>query len=111
MYNSLLYRPCATGTFVFETFVDGYPGSRSDGYAFPYVSQVFLPENADGYILTDDGYTVLADYPSNFSKLDTGLFYHKFTLPTGTGSLGTYVFDVTYYDSPEEVIKKISYQV
>src|SRR5690606_40581794 len=62
-------------------------------------------------ILTDDGYTVLADYPSNFSKLDTGLFYHKFTLPTGTGSLGTYVFDVTYYDSPEEVIKKISYQV
>jgi hypothetical protein len=29
-------------------------------------------------------------------KISTGLFYHKFTLPTGSSGIGTYILDLSW---------------
>ena len=105
MSNTLFYRPGETGTIVFETY-DGY-GVRADRYPTPVVSRVILPE-----FLDDDGYLALSDgYPQSMTQLDTGLFYYKFILPTGGSAVGTYIFDITYEDPSDNVLKKIAYQI
>jgi hypothetical protein len=44
-------------------------------------------------------------------KLDTGLYYHQFTLPTGAVSVGSYLVDVSYISpATSQEIKQI-YQI
>lgn len=103
--KTLFYRPGELGTIVFET-VDGY-GVRTDGNSLPVISRVILPEFID-----EDGYLTLADgYPQDMVKLDTGLFYYRFTVPPGGDSVGTYIFDISYSDPIDDILKKIAYNI
>lgn len=87
-------------TIIFETLLsDGY---RDDGYN----ASLFGPP--DGY--ANDGYYNLpvieriifpslseADgYPQKMVRIDTGLYYFQFTLPTGASAVGSYIVDLQY---------------
>ena len=70
--------------------VDGYSsplvsGVRVDGYSLPVVSRIIFPD-----------LSLAAGYPANMIRIDTGLYYHKFTLPIGAVAVGTYIVDLSY---------------
>lgn len=86
MIQTLSYAPGQQAT-VFLEVKDGY-GQRSDGYGdIPFVSRIIFP-----------GFTLAACYPQNMIRLDVGLFYFQFFLPTGAVSVGSYLVDVSYFD-------------
>lgn len=60
-------------------------GVREDGYSLPVISQLVLPD-----------LSVSVLYPLDMTRLDTGLYYHRFLLPTGSAALGTYIVDISY---------------
>lgn len=101
-------------TLLFQSDSDGY---RSDGY-----NANFGP--ADGYSLVDGYYnlpvverifmpslSLASGYPKKFVKIDTGLYYFQFTLPTGSSAVGTYIVDVEYINPNTEQIAETFYQV
>jgi len=63
-------------------------GIREDGYTTPVISRIILPDLSESSL-----------YPIDMIKIDTGLYYHKFTLPTGSVSIGTYIIDLSWTDS------------
>lgn len=75
--------------------VDGYV----DGYA-PAVNRIFKPNLS----LITDGYGPM-------TKIDTGLYRYKFTLPTGSVAVGSYLVDVSYKSSVTLQLKQQLYQV
>jgi hypothetical protein len=98
MTTVLYHNPGQSVTLVLETHdSDGY---RSDGYLFPVVDRIILP-----------ALTLAADYPQSMIQLDTGLYYYKFTLPTGAASFGTYIADVTFDDPATGNTTTIAYQI
>lgn len=98
MTQVLYHNPGQSVTLVLETHdSDGY---RADGYLFPVVDRIIFPT-----------LTLADDYPQSMIQLDTGLYYYKFTLPTGADSFGTYIIDVTYDDPSTENTTTIAYQV
>jgi len=110
MSNSLFYRPGEVGTLVIETFDPNIDGYRIDGYSIPYIDKIYLPKNSDGYILSTDGYALSLDgYSSSFvfTKLEIGLYLYNFRLPSGPSKIGTYLFDIRYWNTPiESEVKK-----
>lgn len=62
-------------------------GRRSDGYDgyIPVVMQIVLPN-----------FTLVPGYPADMKKLDPGLYYFQYTIPTGAVSIGSYLIDVLY---------------
>ena len=115
MSNFLFYRPGEIGSLVLETFNPNIDGYRVDGYRLPYIEKIYLPKNSDGYILTTDGYSLSLDgYTSsiNFSKLETGLYIYNFKLPIGASKIGTYLFDIRYWNTVvENEVKKKQFTV
>lgn len=100
----LSYFPGQEVTIILESFnADGY---RADGYQLP-----------DGYILPGikriikPNFTEMDNYPTNMIRLDTGLFYYKFTLPKGAAAVGSYLVDVAYYDPISTNTKQTLYQI
>lgn len=80
MTQILQFFPGQVCTVYLETLnSDGY---RADGYGTPLIERIILPS-----------LTLAADYPAEMIHLDTGLYYYKFTLPTGATSLGSYLID------------------
>lgn len=102
-------------TIVLESLLsDGY---RSDGY-----NASFGP--ADGYDFVDGYYQLpiveriffpslmqASGYPQKMARIDEGLYYFQFTLPTGASAVGTYIVDVQYINPSTSVISQIYYQV
>jgi len=98
MTQVLYHNPGQNVCLILETHnADGY---RADGYLYPSVDRVILP-----------ALTLAADYPQSMIQIDTGLYYYKFTLPTGASSLGTYIIDITYQDPATHNLTTIAYQV
>lgn len=98
MTQVFYYSPGQFVTIVLETF--NATGSREDSSSLPLVTRVILPS-----------LTLAANYPQEMIKLDTGLYYYKFILPTGATSIGTYIVDVSYIDPVSSEIKNVAYQV
>lgn len=73
---------------------------RTDGYALPVVDRIIFP-----------GFTLASSYPQDMTKLDTGLYYYQFILPTGAISVGNYLIDVSYINPVNDVINKKLYQI
>lgn len=65
--------------------LDGY-GSRVDGYV-PQVMSIFLPSS-----------TYASGYPTFMSRIDTGFYISRITIPTGASALGTYIASVLWDD-------------
>jgi hypothetical protein len=89
----LVYTPGQTATIIQQILTaDGY---RADGYSFagsgpngfPVIARIVFPN-----------LTLAAGYPAAMTKLDTGLYYSKFILPTGSSAVGTYLVDGYWYN-------------
>ena len=88
MTTQLYYFPGQKATVFLET-KDGYAradaGTPFDGYAEPVITRIIFPD-----------LSLAVGFPQPMIKLDTGLYFFQFTLPTGAASVGSYLVDVTY---------------
>jgi hypothetical protein len=83
MEQILNYFPGRTATVWLEIF-DGY-GSLADPPAIPNVTKVIFP-----------GFTMASGYPLPMTRLDVGLYYANFLIPTGGTAIGSYLIDTAY---------------
>lgn len=60
-------------------------GEREDGYSTPMVERILLPD------LTES-----PSYPLQMIRIDTGLYYHRFYLPSGSVAVGSYLVDLSF---------------
>ncbi len=108
MVQILSHSPGQTVTLFLETknsdgyYADGYyaDGYTIDGYESPVVQRIVYPD------MTLDGY-----YPYPMTQFDTGIYYYKFTLPTGATSVGSYFVDLAYREPNTYLLKFQSYQI
>lgn len=84
MGQVLSYFPGQVVTVWTQT-LDGYTGLRSDPVSYPMVNRIILP-----------GFTLAAGYPQAMNRLDVGLYYAQFQVPTGAASIGSYLIDVSW---------------
>ena len=98
MLNTLAYSPGQTATVFLET-LDGY-GQRADGYFTPFVSRLIFPN-----------LVLAAGYPANMTKLDVGLYYYQFILPTGAAAVGSYLVDISFNAPDTPYINTALYQI
>ena len=98
MTQVFYHSPGQSVTIVLETLA--VTGSREDSPALPVIDRIILPS-----------LTLAANYPQVMTKLDTGLYYYKFALPTGVSAVGTYIVDVSYVDPAISALKNVAYQV
>lgn len=75
-------------------------GQRADGYQTPTVDRVLVPSLAEA-----------SGYPADMTKIDTGLYYHRFTLPNGASAVGTYIVDLSWPDPDTMIFKTDVVQV
>lgn len=98
MATVLQYSPGAQATILLQTLND--VGVREDGYSSPVVSRVILPDFSESTL-----------YPINMVRLDTGLYYHRFTIPSGSIGVGTYIVDLSWTnaagDPKQDIIQVI----
>jgi len=83
MTTSMFANPGQTVTLTVQT-VDGY-GERANVAALPRIMSVLYPSLSP-----------VLGYPQNMSNVQTGLYAHQLTLPTGPVSLGTFVVSTRY---------------
>jgi len=87
------------------------------------VSTIFLEiKNSDGYRV-DDGYVPVVSrvvlpsmqlatgYPQLMSKFDTGLYYFKYTIPSGAVAIGSYLIDVYFVNPTNGMLNEQTYQL
>lgn len=88
--TELYYFPGQKATVFLETL--NASGARADGYTapdgYPSITRVIFPD-----------LSLAANFPQNMVKLDVGLYFFQFTLPTGATSVGSYLVD-GYYNLP-----------
>jgi len=94
----LEYNPGQQVTVVLQTLDSN--GTRVDGYSTPIVNRIIMPN-----------LTLSPVYPVVMSRLDTGLYIHTFTLPSGASSVGTYIVDIFWTDATTMKTKNEIYQV
>jgi hypothetical protein len=99
MIVTLNYSPGQTVTIFLETldangeraettidgYLDGYEDGYIDSYHHPMISQLIFPD-----------LELSEDYPAHMIKLDAGLYYAQFVLPTGATAVGSYLVDISY---------------
>lgn len=98
MTQVFYHNPGQTVTIVLQTI--GTTGAREDSPSLPLVNRIILPS-----------LTLAANFPQSMTQLDTGLYYYKFILPTGSTAVGTYIIDAQYTDPATSQTKAIAYQV
>lgn len=98
MTQVFYHSPGQSVTIVLETLA--VTGSREDSPALPTVNRIILPS-----------LTLAASYPQSMIKIDTGLYYYKFILPSGSTAVGTYIVDISYVDPALSTLKNVAYQV
>lgn len=86
MLNVLQYTPGSQVTVILEILDSS--GVREDGYTAPMVEKVILPDLSESTL-----------YPLEMIRISTGLYYHKFSLPTGASAVGTYIVDLSWTDA------------
>jgi hypothetical protein len=109
--------------------IDGYVAAFIDGYIVNTIIDGYITQNIDGYVNASiDGYvtsshfptitriifpdlTATSGYPVRMVKLDTGLYYYQFTLPTGATAVGSYLVDISYTDPSTLYTKTALYQI
>lgn len=109
----LQYSPGQTVTLVLEALnsdgyrADGYYTSiMPDGYGFdgyytlPVVDRILLPSLVPA-----------AGYPQKMVYIDYGIYYFKFTLPTGSTAVGSYIVDVKYVSPITSQWVSVIYQI
>ena len=105
MVQTIQHSPGQTVTIFVEVF--NFIGSPTDGYLVP----------ADGYTVPSvkaiyfPNLTAAAGYPATTIKLTTGLYYYKFTLPTGASSVGSYLVLVSWTDPNGITLKFQRYHI
>lgn len=75
-------------------------GTRTDGYISPVIERVFFPNLSTSSI-----------FPLPMSKLDVGLYYLAFQLPTGAAAVGSYLVDGYWVDQDRTTVKNFLYQI
>lgn len=84
MTDILQYTPGQLVTILLETL--NASGVRADGYTppdgYPIITNIYYPD-----------FSLFTGYPQNMEKLDTGLYYFQFSLPTGAAAVGSYLVD------------------
>ncbi len=98
MIQTLAYFPGQKVTIYLETLNGA--GMRTDSVTLPSIQRVIFPD-----------FSLASGYPQNMIKLDTGLYYHQFTLPTGSVSVGSYLVDLSYISPATSQETKQIYQV
>lgn len=98
MTQVFYHSPGQSVTIVLETLA--VTGNREDSPSLPIVERIITP-----------ALTLAANYPQTMHKLDTGLYYYKFILPTGPTAIGTYIVDVSYVDPAISATKSLAFQV
>lgn len=88
--------PGSAVSIILETKINN---QRIDGYSTPFVSKVILPDLSLSPI-----------YPINMIRIDTGIYYHRFVLPSGIAAVGNYLVDVSWTDTENNSFKEL-YQV
>jgi hypothetical protein len=89
MSTVLSHQPGQTATIVQQILnLDGY---RADGYSFsgigaPIIARIIYPN-----------FMLAPNFPLIMTKLDTGLYSHSFTLPSGAAAVGLYIVDIYWY--------------
>ena len=109
--------------------IDGYVAAYIDGYLVDTVVNTFISQNIDGYVNANiDGYITSSHYPTvtrlvfpdldlatgypvRMVKLDVGLYYYQFVLPTGAAAVGSYLVDISYTDPSTLYTKTSLYQI
>jgi hypothetical protein len=94
----LLYTPGQQVTIYLEVLDSN--GVRTDSYTQPAVDRVILPT-----------FTTSLGYPQNMIKLDTGLYYHQFVLPSGATAIGSYLVDVSFTNPINSQLNSKLYQI
>jgi hypothetical protein len=97
MSTSIFSNPGQTVRLVVQV-LDSY-GNRSDGYV-PLVTSVYFPN-----------LSLASGYPIAMTRIDTGLYIHGLTLPTGNSSLGTYIANVYSKEVGSGLIKWEVFQI
>lgn len=105
MTTVLSYQPGQTVAIVQQVFnLDGY---RQDGYDLgdgnhgaPVIARLILPN-----------LTLGSGYPVVMTKLDTGLYYHSFILPSGAIAVGTYLVDIYWYHPDTSTLQQDLVQI
>ena len=92
--NTINANPGQTVRLVVQT-LDGYTGARIDGYV-PVVRNVYFPD-----------LSLASGYPMPMVKLDTGLYIHGLSLPSGSTSLGTYIANTYFVDNTGRAIWEV----
>lgn len=119
MTSILTAAPGQQVTIVLDTLVIA---SNNDGYRHDGYSAAF--GHADGYSFIDGYYnlpivqriffpslSLAQGYPQKMARLDNGLYYFQFTLPTGAAALGSYIVDISYISARTTNISQTTYQV
>ncbi len=120
MLQTLFYSPGQTATIFVETLDSN--GERADASVDGYLGDsVADPDFADGYF---DGYhnpmvirlvfpdlNLADDYPVHMVKLDTGLYYYQFVLPTGSTAVGSYLVDISFTNPSTLFTNTALYQI
>ncbi|MGI0058145.1 MAG: hypothetical protein ACREBJ_00115 [Nitrosotalea sp.] len=86
---------------VFQEVKDGYGQRTDDGYV-PSVDRIFYPPNF---------FEQAPGYPQLMTRLDTGLYYFQFTLPTGAAAVGSYLVDIIYLSQVTGLLDFNTYQI
>jgi len=110
-------------------FIDGYVSAHVDGYLVNTNVNSDFTQNIDGYVnalvdgyITSSRYPTIvrlvfpdldlaSGYPARMIKLDTGLYYYQFVLPTGATAVGSYLVDVSFTDPSTLYTKTYLYQI
>lgn len=98
MTQVFYHSPGQTVTVVLETL--NVNGGREDSPTLPTVNRIILPS-----------LTLAANFPQVMTRLDTGLYYYKFVLPSGATAVGTYIIDISYIDPAISMTKSAAFQV
>jgi hypothetical protein len=93
MTEILSYFPGRQVTVFLET-------QHVDSPTIPTVNRIILPN-----------FTSAPGYPQNMTRLDTGLYFFQFVLPTGGISVGSYFIDIIYTNPITNLINYQTYQV
>lgn len=87
MLGVLHHTPGAQVSIILEILNDT-TGVREDGYSTPKVQNIILPDLSESTL-----------YPLDMVRISTGLYYHRFTLPTGAAGIGSYIVDLSWRDA------------
>jgi hypothetical protein len=98
MINVLQYFPGQLAVVWFET-LDGY-GGRADSPSLPNITRVIFPS-----------FTLALGYPQAMTRLDVGLYYATFQLPTGGASVGNYLVDSAYISPIDGYVLNAAFQI